>query len=261
MNKMKLYFLTFLLGLGFFITMDSSIAYSQGDSEKIKKCKAIDTKLLGCSKDLKEINEQSSKNNADLESIGLQLSQIQEKVKTCYSINAELIDDDKVLSDLYKECNDLLDRNKKNLSALGSKNEEIKTKNQLSNKLNGFFVDYKKMVASGKSFCSDEKRESLDSLKKEAIKLDEKINAEIAPNKKLCDEDPSLNALNDSIKGSQKAIENMKIEPKNDIFGYVWKGAIVLASIFIVFNMINSNIKSKKMMKNIGNNKNEIPKI
>jgi len=177
-------------------------------------------------------------------------------LEKCYSEWNGFPENQKLLK-LYKPCKELINDTEKKISEIRDK---VK-KNDLLTKFQKYFDDFKKMSIQSEDFCKNENRDSLESIKTEAKTLETNTTSEFTTNKDFIDTIPELKDLKDSITKTAKNISNMKVAESTNYWDFIWKGAIVLASLFVVGNMIYSNLKTKKMMKNINKPNTNIPSI
>lgn len=258
MIKLKPFLILFFLSAGFVFTINFSMATKPQDDIELQKRFEASQMLADIQKEFNEIKRQLSGGDADIKDLVQRLDKNKKDLEKAYDGYFATIKADKSLIAQYNQCDNLkseLETEIQLQESTISKNEE---KNKLLITLETMKTDYKSMVQYGYFFCDDKNKKALDSLKKEASKtIDAKIEKERGLHQALFEEDADVMSLNDSIVVSQKILEELEVKPFN--WNIIWQGAIILACLFVVGNMIYNNIKNKKMFNK--NSKNDIPKI
>ena len=253
MKKIRFAFFALLFCVSFFFKGNSLIASDvKNDSYTKTQCLLNDiyNKLKVIKKSIVNIGDIDSK-NSDID----ENKKLLEKSYTEW----EGFRENKILLGLYKSCKELINDIQKKSAEIRDKEK----KNGLLTKFKKDFNDLKKMSIRGEDFCKNENKDSLESIKTEAKTIETTTSSEFTTNKDFIDTIPELKDVKDSITKTAKSISNMKVAESTNIwnFNLIWQGAIVLASLFLIGNMIFNNLKTKKMMKNINKPNNNIPTI
>jgi len=162
---------------------------------------------------------------------------------------AALVPNDSPLYETYSDCNMMYYQLQKRIEDLQEEHGNKENYNALMNMLQNSITELSSLSERGERYVNENSQDSLLIVKKKAARIYAKASTESESQKTLMDSDPALQQLWDTIEEYNESIESLECRNRNQLYEMGFRILMLFLALVLVFNMVHSKMKAKKMAK------------